>query len=481
MSLGRQASAIAEWRANPGLFARQVLRVDEVDAWQDEVLDAATKHRRIALKASKGPGKSTVLAWLIWWFLLTRLHPKVVATSITGDNLKDGLWTELAKWQQRSELLKHAFTWTAERIVANDHPETWWASARQWSKSASADQQANTLAGIHADAVLFVVDEAGGIPDSVVAAAEAGLANADAARGTEALLAIAGNPTHLDGPLYRACSRERALWWVKEISGDPDDPKRAPRVSIEWAREQIRKYGRDNPWVLVNVFGRFPPGQSNALLGVEEVTEAARRVLPPALYQDEVKVLGVDVARFGDDETVLFPRQGRAAYRPKVLRNLSTTDVAGQVANVIDKWQPDAVFVDVTGVGAGVVDHLQAMGHPVVGIHNGGKAFASNRFADRRAEMWWVMAEWIKSGATIPDDATLIGELPAPTYTFEAGGSLRLESKKDMKKRGLQSPNRADALALTFAAPVAKQDWKRHGAAFGGRNTAHEYDPYQER
>lgn len=470
---------VAGWIDDPVLFVREVLGASP-DAWQAETLEALTHSgkRRYALKASKGPGKSTVLAWVIWWFLMTRPHPKVVATSITGDNLRDGLWTELAKWQQRSGLLKAMFKWSAERIVAKDHPETWWASARQWSKSAAPEQQSDTLAGIHADHVLFVVDEAGGIPDAVVAAAEAGLANADASQGTEALLLIAGNPTELAGPLYRACTRERDLWWTKEISGDPDDPNRAPRVSIEWAREQIAKYGRDNPWVLVNVFGKFPPSQSNALLGVEDAAQASRRVIGEADYRDEAKVLGVDVARFGDDRSVLFPRQGRAAMRPKVFRDLDTMQLAGQVALFIEKWSPDATFIDATGIGAGVVDRLHQLGFRVIGIDFGSRALTSTKFQNRRAEMWWTMSDWVRAGACLPDDAELIAEITAPTYAFDATGRLILESKADMKKRGLPSPDKADALALTFAAPVTARGLREQLER--RQQTGHDYNPYRQ-
>lgn len=470
---------IREWRAKPGLFVREVLRVEQVDAWQDEVLEAATVHRRIALKASKGPGKSTVLAWLMWWFLITRAHPKVVATSITGDNLKDGLWTELSKWQQRSELLKATFNWSADRVVSKHHPETWWASGRAWAKSANPAQQADTLAGIHADAVMFVLDESGGIPDAVMAAAEAGLANADKEAGREALLVQAGNPTELNGALYRACTRERSLWWVKEISGDPDDPKRAPRVSIEWAREQIRKYGRDSPYVLVNVFGKFPPSQSNALLGVDECVEASRRELHESVFRDEVKILGVDVARFGDDQTVLFLRQGPVAFKPVCFRGLDLMQIVGQVSRVMVSHKPDAVFVDATGLGSGVIDRLNQLGYGVIGVHNGSKAMDSTAFVDRRAECWWRMASWLKAGGCIPDDAELVADLVAPTYWFEAENRLRLESKKELKKRGLPSPDKADALALTWADVVAPKAMREmHGQE---SRAALDYDPYNER
>ncbi len=468
---------VREWRAHPQIFVRGVLQA-EPDEWQDEVLKAVVTNDRLALKASKGPGKSTLLAWIGWWFLFCHLHPKVVATSISGDNLADGLWAEIAKWQLNSRLLRATFTWTASRVFAKQHSETWWASARSWPKGADTSAQADTLAGVHADNVLFLIDEAGGIPDAVVATAEAGLANADAAAGRVAKLILAGNPTHLEGPLYRACTRERALWWVKEISGDPDDPKRAPRVSLEWARQQISKYGRDNPWVLVNVFGQFPPGQSNCLIGVEDASKAGARTLKDAEWVDEVRILGVDVARFGDDRTVLFPRQGKVALRPKVFRGLDTMTVASHVASLIEKWNPAATFVDVATFGAGVVDRLHQLGFPVIGVDFGGKALQP-KFSNRRSEMWHGMADWLRAGGCTPDIPELVAELTAPTYKFDPAGKLLLEKKAEVKKRVGVSPDLADALCLTFAQPVAHPGLK----LYRGRTPQHaltEYDPYQQ-
>lgn len=482
---------IRHWLLNPVEFVRDRLGVDEVDDWQSEVLQAAAAGalglkggavnpdglNRIALKASKGPGKSTVLSWIGWWFLACFPHPKVVCTSVSGDNLSDGLWTEFAKWQARSPMLQGMFTQSAERIIANDHPDTWWCSARQWAKTANADQQADTLAGIHADNVLILIDESGGIPDGVVAAAEAGLANADPTQGKHALLVQAGNPTHTIGPLYRACTRERALWWVKEISGDPDDPKRAKRVSIQWAREQIQKWGsREHPFVLVNVLGKFPPGQSNTLIGVNDAEEATQRTVVERDYYLEPKVLGVDVARFGDDRSVICMRQGRACFRPKVFRNLDTQELAGQVAMVIERHSPDACFVDITGgVGAGVYDRLRALGFNVTPVEFAGKPL-SNRYKNKRAEMWFLMADWIKAGGAIPDDGELLAELTAPTYKFDSAGRLQLEAKETMKERGLPSPDKGDALALTFAFPVMARD--EYGQR-PSRVVKTDFDPYR--
>jgi phage terminase large subunit len=479
-ALGSAVQHMRRWRLEPVAFVRECLKVTP-DAWQVECLEALVRSgkKRFALKASKGPGKSTLLAWAIWWFLATRMHPKVVCTSVTEDNLRDGLWTELAKWRAQSPFLLAAFEWKGERITSVDHPETWWASARTWPKSGDSSQQANTLAGVHADNVMFVLDEAGGIPDAVAAAAEGGLANADDASGREALLLIAGNPTHLEGPLYRAVTSERALWWVKEISGDPDDPMRAPRVSIEWAREQIAKYGRDNPYVLVNVFGKFPPGSSNALFGPDEVAAAMKRVLAVAEYSREVKILGVDVARHGDDRTVIALRQGRVVFAPKVLRNLDTMQVAGQVALAFDKHKPDALFIDQATFGMGTLDRLVQLGYPAIGVDFAGKPVTHVKYSNRRAEMWFRLAEWVRDGGALPSMPELTSELTSPTYKFDLHNKLLLEKKAEIKKRTGVSPDIADAIALTFAQPVLHRELRDEARRGASSSSFNDYDPLE--
>jgi hypothetical protein len=177
--------------------------------------------------------------------------------------------------------LKSEFEVQKTRIIHKRHPNTWWISARQWSKSANAEQQANALAGLHADFTMFCIDEVGGIPLAVTATAEAALAS-----GIESKLLMGGNPTHTEGPLYMACTAHAHLWEVVQITGDPDDPKRSNRMDITWARQQIEMYGREHPWVKVNVFGEFPPSSINALLGPERrrgSEEALRRAQVPRL------------------------------------------------------------------------------------------------------------------------------------------------------------------------------------------------------
>lgn len=468
-SLFQAHMTIHRWRHDPIAFVRENFGVDP-DPWQRDFLIAYNTKRRVAAKACKGPGKTAVLAWCMWHFIATRPEAKIPATSITGDNLRDGLWSELAKWQQKSKFLKAGFTWRAERVTENVLPETTFMSARKWSQSADSTQQANALAGLHADYILFIIDEAGGIPDSVMAAAEAALAS-----GIECKILICGNPTHLEGPLYRACTMEADLWHVIEITGDPDDPNRSSRISIEWAREQIRKYGIDNPWVMVNVLGKFPPSSINALLGPDDMEAAMKRIVSELVYLKQEKVLGVDVALQGSDRTVIAPRQGLVGFKPKVLRLSDPLAIANHVAAAIRSWNPDAVFIDDTGGwGSGVISHLRTWGFVVTGVQAAGKAM-DDRYVNKRSEMQHEAALWVKSGGALPNMPEIKKEACAQTY-FHKKGRLQMTEKDQVKQLIGESPDIWDAYCLTFAYPVIKAN----PLASLQQQQAREYDPVQQ-
>lgn len=437
------------WWQHPDIAVREIWGVTP-DAWQDEALIAFPSSPRLALKACKGPGKTTVLAWIGWIFLLTRPHCMCGATSITGDNLKANLWTELARWYSKSELLQHVFNMTNTEIVSKQFPKTWKMEARKWARDADASQIGNALAGIHADYVLWLLDESGDYPDAIMPTAEGIFSGSP----KEAHIVQAGNPTKLSGPLYRACTVARALWKVIEITGDPDDPKRSPRIPLEHAREQIQQYGRDNPWVLVNIFGQFPPSSLNALIGPDEVREAMTRKLRLSDVSHLPKILGVDVAREGDDASVVFPRQGLVGYAPLMARGLDGPQGAGMVARKWTEWGVDACFIDDTGgFGSSWIDSLRQLGYNPIGIHFA-ESSSSGRYANKRAEMYFEMVQWIKAGGCLPDIPELLAALTQTTYTFR-GDKLLLEPKEDIKVKLGYSPDHADALALTFAQPVA--------------------------
>jgi hypothetical protein len=346
---------ILQWRRDCNLFAREAFGFIS-DPWQKEIFDAysglTTDQDRLCLKACKAPGKTAVEAIAGLHFVALHPFPKVVCTAITGDNLRDNLWAEFKKWMRRSKWMDKAFLWTKERIICKEYPEEWWISARKWSKDADPEQQANALAGIHAEYVMFILDEAGGIPDAVAAAAEGGLAT-----GTLVKLLIGGNPTHAAGPLYRACTSERDLWWVKEITGDPDDPGRAPRVSLKWAREQIHKYGRKSPYVMVNVLGKFPTGATDCVLAIDWLEDAFTRYGGPCDLSP--RVLGVDVARYGSDLTVVTSRLGQRVDQVWEWSGESTQVTALRIKEIFFDLEYDEVRVDDVGVGGGVTDRLE--------------------------------------------------------------------------------------------------------------------------
>jgi hypothetical protein len=472
--------AIRRWRERPQLFVREVFGVTP-DPWQDDVLEAFPHHQRIAMRASKGPGKTATEAWLAWNFLLTRPHPKIAATSLTGENLQDNLWTEMAKWQAKSELLKAMFEWQKTRIISRQHPETWWMSARTWPKTASSEQQADTLAGLHADYILFIIDESGGIPPAVLVAAEAALSTC-----VEGHIVQGGNTNSADGMLYEATVNQRARWYVVPVTGDPDDPKRSPRVSIEWAKDLIDRYGRDHPYVMVNVLGQFPPASFNTLLSMDDIRAAQTRAYRLPDIDRHPRILGVDVALFGDDASVIFPRQGLVAFPPKRYRNIEPHLGAGQLAVTWRDWDADAVFVDSTGgYGHAWMSALKLMGRSPIGV-GFSESPNDSQFLNKRAEIYFNAAEWVKAGgqlppATVPGMAELAAAMTQTTYTAKRD-KLVLEPKELIKDRIGYSPDDADGFCLTFSHPVAPRirGLEAQFAGYGARQPRADYDPFGE-
>lgn len=475
---------IAEWRRDPCLFVREVFGA-QPDAWQADVLELLGRpgRKRVAMKACAGPGKTAVLAWVGWHrmvcFAAPGEHPKGIAVSITGDNLRRNLWAELARWRNASVFLQRAFEWTGSRIFARDHSETWFLSATSWPKTADLETIGRTLSGLHSRFPFYLIDESGDIPPNMLRSAEQGLSSCE-----DGLIITAGNTTSQTGLLYEASVRLRGDWkngkWVViSITADPDNPKRTPRVELEWARQQIASYGRENPWVMAYVLGEFPPGSINALMSVEEVEAAMNRSPKAGSYEWAVKRLGVDVARFGDDRTVHFPRQGLAAFQPAIMRHARgsavSVDIANRTMNMMDELgAEESYFDDTVGWAHGAVDVLRAAGRPVYAIRFEAPS-ANPRYANMRAQMWMEMAEWVKSGC-LPNIPEMVAELTTPTYFF-SNGKFQIEAKDQVKKKLGRSPDLGDGLALTFALPDTPK--RLQGSLPGSRRTSlDQYDPY---
>lgn len=462
---------LSQWKAEPVQFVREAFGV-EPDAWQIVVLNwYRDGKRRIAMQACKGPGKTCVLAWIILHFMLFE-NAQIAAISNSGANARNNLWKEIAIWRDKSIWLKSAYVMTATRIYApsitgrfdpkenKDYERTWFCEMRTWSKTADDAVVAQTLQGLHADYVMVILDESGGMPDGIMVAAEGVLANQSPGDGKRSHIIQAGNPTMLQGPLYAAARAQRSLWEVMAITGDPENPNRTPRLSLNWCNEQIRMHGRNHPYVLVNVMGEFPPSSLNGLFDLNKVAAAIGRHLPLSSFDKAAKIIGVDVARFGDDLTVIYPRQGLAAFEPLMMRKAHPDDVAGQVATLMQEWDADSVMVDATGgYGDGVIDSLARIGITAIRVEFAGKPIKP-KFYNKRAEILWNLCEWINNGGAIAPGEwakELTEELTAITYTF-IGDKILIEPKEDIKLKIGRSPDYSDALACTFAFPIAPKE-----------------------
>lgn len=466
----------------PGVHTNEILAKYGMPPVPDENFDLV---KRISLQACAGPGKSADLAWSGWWMLGCwggkGEHPKGAAISMNRDNLRDALWSEMSRWQSESEYLKGMFEWTKEKIFAKDHPETWFLSARTYNKDADKESQGRVLSGLHSKYIFYLVDESGDTNPMVLKSCEQGLSNC-----TVGLIIQAGNCTSHDGMLYAANNDPK--WRVISITADPRDPNRTPRVSIEWAQGMIDKFGYDDPWVMAYILGKFPPTSLHSLLSIEDVEAAVLRGrgMDPQLYESSQKRIGVDVARQGLDTTVLFPRQGFASWTPVEMRGARSTAVAEQLIVGKEKWGSELEFVDGTGgYGAGVVDAYHARGYSCIEVQFAGQAADKESFFNKRAEIWWHMAQWIKRGGGIPDIPQLKQELVAVQYGYQ-GGRLKIEEKEQIKKRLGFSPDYADALATTFAIPErAATPVFANGPGFrsSGRlipGVGEEYDPFHD-
>lgn len=421
-------------------------------------------------------------------------HPNGAVVSITEANLKANIWKELAILQDKSDFFRRAFELTAERFRAREHPKTWFVEARSFPRKADPEAQGQALSGLHAPFICYFLDESGEIPPALLRKAEQGLSNCEWGK-----IVQAGNPTSHTGALYFAAQHagdgRNGTWLIIRVTGDPDDPECSPRVDKAWCALQIQEYGRENPWVMSAILGKFPPSAINAMLSPDEVQDAMQRHLQEEDYSWSQKRLGVDVARFGDDRTVLFPRQGLRAFTPVVMRGERAGPIASRILLAKSKWHYETVSIDDTGTwGAGVIDFLHASGETAIPVNFSDPAL-DRRYRNRRSEMWIRMTEWVKRHGALPNIPEIVPELSGPTFSFP-GGQFQLEPKEFVKKRIGRSPDLADSLALTFSEPEmaggmsgytagrgsgrALTDWNPLAEIDGAARAVTEFDPHRE-
>jgi len=412
------------------------------DTWQIELLESiGSKLRadpdcniREATASGHGIGKTAVTAWLCLWAMSTRPHLSGVATANTMSQLSTKTWRELALWYKRA-VNRHWFKWSATKFWHVKEPETWYMSAEP-----NTEHNSEAFAGRHSKYKLIIFDEASAIPDAIWSVTEGAMTD------PRSIWCVFGNPTRADGR-FRACFESDSKRWTSRHV----DSRTAKMTNKAELNEWIAAYGLDSDFVRIRILGQFPRFGAMQFISTADVERAMLTELPIEAWLMLPTVIGVDVARYGDDVSAIAIRQGRKLHEIRRFRELNTMQLAAEVVDAMKKYAPvAAVFVDGVGVGAGVVDRLQMLGHPVIEVNGGATAFDDTTFYNHTAEMWSRMRDWIK-GADIPNDPDIRIQLISREYYHDDKERIRLERKKDLKKRGQASPDLADALAHTFA------------------------------
>lgn len=421
---------------------------DGPDEWQSEQLHRigeafledpeATIQEAVA--SGHGIGKSAQVSWIILWAMSTRPHLAGWVTANTQAQLKSKTWRELSVWHQRARN-GGWFQWTATRFFHVEHPTTWGMDAIPWS-----EHNSEAFAGLHAKHVLILMDEASAIADKIWEVSEGAMTT------PRAIWLAYGNPTKNTGRFRECFGKQRHRWSTRQI--DSRGCKMTNKVKLQ---EWVEDHGEDSDFVRVRVKGEFPRFGTNQLIAADDVDRARRKRLGVDQHIHFSKVMGVDVARFGSDETVITIRQGRKVYPQKAFRGLNNIQVASRAAAIAQDEGVTAILVDEAGLGSGVVDYLVTIGAPVIGVQAGGKAEDDQRHYNKRAECWWRMKEWVEGEVDLPDDPALAEQMTALEYEYDLKQRIKLERKEDLKTRlpGLGSPDRADSLSLTFAERVA--------------------------
>lgn len=431
--------------------------------WQVEIL---TKLRdgllsvdqaiRLATKSGHGIGKSALVSWITWWAYSTFPGTRGVVTANTENQLKTKTWVEIAKWH-RLFIASHLFKCTATALFTVDE-----TTSREWRIDIVPWSERNTeaFAGLHNQGkrILIIFDEASAIPDIIWETTEGALTD----RGTEIIWAVFGNPTRNNGR-FRECfdgGKFAARWANITV-----DSREVPYTNHEQIAIWIEDYGLDSDFVKVRVLGLFPTTDAQSFISYENAVAATKRdIEPQGTYP---VILGVDVARFGDDASIIYPRQGRDARSrpPEIYRGLSTVQLASRVMQAMNRYNAVVAMVDGGGVGGGVVDQLRSLGVYVIEVQFGAAPDGTNTYspgvgyANKRAEIWGELRDFINNHGAIVEhvpgnEASLPAELAGPAYTLNSKQKIQLESKEMMKARGQPSPNIADALACTFAMPM---------------------------
>ena len=433
--------------------------------WQREVLQQIGAHiksnqgkvdfdtLRQAVSSGRGIGKSALVSWITIWMLSTRIGSTTIISANSESQLRSVTWAEITKWLAMA-INSHWFEVSATRLM----PAKWLTElverdlkkgTRYWSVEGRlwSSENPDAYAGVHNyDGVMVIFDEASGIDDAIWAVTSGFFTENTPNRFWLAF----SNPRRNSGYFYECFHAKREFWGTQVV-----DARTVEGTDKQVYQQIIDEYGPDSSQAHVEVYGEFPNASDDQFISAQTVDDAMKR--PRYKDQSAPIVLGVDPARFGADATVIAVRQGRDIIDIKRYRGDDTMTVVGHIIEAIEEYSPAMVVIDEGGVGGGVVDRLKEQRYKIRGVNFGNKSKNPLMYGNKRAEMWGSMREWLKS-ASIPSDRMLKSDLISPMMKPDSKGTIFLESKKDMRARGLASPDAADAICVTFAFPMAHRE-----------------------
>ena len=420
------------------------------ETWQAEQLQRIGDKLRLGgdlgavveedVTAGHGVGKSAKVAWLILWAISTRSDTRGIITANTDTQLRTKTWAELGKWHQLF-IARDLFTLTATALYSADagKDRTWRIDQIPWSK-----ERSEAFAGMHnkGNRILVIFDEAAGIDDKIWEVTEGALTD----EKTQIIWCRYGNPTRTSGRFYDKCSKPRRNHVTRV------DSRTVRFTNKTQIADWIDEYGEDSDFARVRIRGMFPRAGASNFISAELVEIARRRVIPESEYQTWPLLLSVDPARFGDDWTIITLRQGYKIHWQRGMRGFDGVDVAGRVKEICDEVKYIRfIAYDANGNGADLDSSLRRMTSlpELVPVMWGVPARDSKQYFNQRAECWGRMRDWLKF-ADIPDTDDLGTELTSLDYGYDADFRIQIQSKKDIKRNGGKSPDRADSLALSF-------------------------------
>ena len=428
---------------DPVLFVREVLGADPLE-YQAEFLEAiANGERKISIRSGHGTGKSTSASWAMLWYLLMRFPNKVVVTAPTSGQLFDALFAELKRWiGELPKPVQGLLTVKSDRVELAAAPSEMFISART-----SRAETPEALAGVHSENVLLVVDEASGVPEKVFEAAAGSMS------GHNATTILLSNPTRSVGTFYESQNRMSDSWWTRRWSCVD-----SPLVSDEFVDEMRERYGEESNAFRIRVLGEFPLADDDTIIPFHLVDAAMNRQID--IDKDRAPVWSLDPARFGTDRTAFCKRVGSVVTEIKSWRGLDLMQTVGRVMAEYEALAPSSrpseILVDSIGIGSGVVDRMRELGAPVRGVNVAESPSMGGTYNNLRTELWFKTKAWLEDrSCKLPNDDELLADLTGIRYSFTSSGKMAAESKDQMRRRGLRSPDLADAICLTMASDAA--------------------------